>query len=161
WSPDGEYIAFASNRDGDINVYVMDADGSNVRRVTRDLPGSQLKPTWSPDGTRLAFGSAGQIAGIDADGSNYQQLTTGSQCGHDFPAWSPDGQSIAFMVTCSSKLNDGEIYVMNTDGSHVQNLTNNPADDGLPAWSPDSSHIIFASNRDGQGVSEHVELYVM
>jgi TolB protein len=160
WSPDGRSIAFASNRGGDFDLYVMTADGKKVSRLTNGLVGNHIKPTWSPDGTRLAFDSSGKIALIDVNGSNYRLLTSPGRCSHDFPAWSPNGSTIAFMVVCNARGNDGEIYIMNVDGSNLRNLTNHPADDGLPAWSPDGQQIVFASNRHGN-VAEHVELYVM
>jgi TolB protein len=161
WSPDGQHIAFASNRQGTIDLHVMDSDGTNSFQVTHGPTGQQqVKPTWSPDNKRLAFDSNGQIAVIDLDGSHYRLLTKGGDCSQDFPAWSPDGKKIAYTETCGRGMGFAEIYVMDADGSNVQNVTNHPADDGLPSWSPDSKQIVFCSNRDGT-VSEHQELYTM
>ena len=76
WSPDGTRIAFGSNRDGDRDIYVMDADGGNVQQLTDD-PESDRDPAWSPDGTRIAFTRNGDIYVMDADGGNVQLLTDG------------------------------------------------------------------------------------
>jgi len=78
WSPDGEHIVFTSDRDGNPNIYIMDADGSNVTLLT-DGPGNDNNPSWSPDGDRIAFSSDRdgdwEIYVMDADGSNTIQLT--------------------------------------------------------------------------------------
>jgi TolB protein len=88
WSPDGRQIAFASERDGGWEVYVMDADGSNQRQLTKDNVFSFL-PAWSPDGTRIAFISArGTTWGVyimDADGSNRRWLV--DNAAYFRPAW--------------------------------------------------------------------------
>ena len=139
WSPDGRKIAFMSQRDGNSEVYVMNADGSGQRNLTRS-PRYEGGPAWSPDGRKIAFASgsrscrAGEgCAGntdvyvMNADGSGQRRLTRAPR--DDFvPAWSPDGRKIAFV---SKRDGNPEIYVMNTDGSEQRNLTRSPADDGL------------------------------
>jgi Tol biopolymer transport system component len=93
WSPDGEKIAFESNRDGNSDIYVMNVDGSNIRRLTTD-PAIDCRPAWSPDGTKIAFQS--QRSGhwdiyiMNADGSNQIALTRDSAFDAS-PTWSPDG----------------------------------------------------------------------
>lgn len=165
WSPDGARIAFESARDDPnpgncganclYHLYVMNADGSGVTRLT-DGPANDLFPTWSPDGTRLAFASGRdgnwEIYVMNASGGGVKRLT--SNPAEDFsPAWSPDGTRIAFDTNRDGNY---EIYVMNADGSGVSNLTNNPSDDISPAWSPDGRRLAFVSNRDGGW-----EVYVM
>lgn len=150
WSPDGTRIAFASERDGNLEIYVMNADGSGATRLTNH-PATDWGPTWSPDGARIAFASErdgdGEIYVINADGSGVKRLT--NDPARDFaPAWSPDGARIAFT---SSIDGNGEIYVMNPDGSRLTNLTNNPSWDANATWSPDSARIAFSSGRDGAG----------
>ena len=134
-------IAFVSARDGDADIYVMNADGSGVVRLT-DNDSSDLDPAWSPDGGRIVFVSDRDndvekydIYVMNADGSGVEQLTDG--CGNNAPAWSPDGDRIGFTSR-------GDIYVMNADGSGVVQLTGAPRDscsqlfvsvrDGEPAW---------------------------
>ena len=147
WSPDGRRIAFLSRRDGDFDVYVMNADGSGQRRLTR---GARLGTTacgplcgtptsaWSPDGRKVVFqsrhdGNLG-LDVVNADGSGQRMLARNG----DAPAWSPDGRQIAFLY--SSK-----IYVMNANGSEHRNLTRppKPGRSAFLAWSPDGRKLAF------------------
>jgi Tol biopolymer transport system component len=149
-------IAFASDRDGDFEIYVMDPDGGGQTRLTNN-PAEDITPTWSPDGERLAFVSYRdgnpEIYVMESDGGNPTRLTNNPADDLD-PTWSPDGRRIAFS---SSRDNTGEIYVMNADGSGQTNLSNNrEGDDVQPEWSPNGSRLAFASNRD-----ENFEIYVM
>ena len=158
WSPDGARIAFIRDTDppatGPIfpprsqSVYVMDADGSNVQRLTEFETGPYT--SWSPNGERIAFEAnlhgIWEIYVMETDGSNVQRLThTSGDRGRRFD-WSPDGQKIVF----DSCLRDGncEIYVMDADGSNVQRLTHNDKIDARPAWSPDGQRIVFHSNHE-------------
>jgi hypothetical protein len=150
-----EKIAFASNRDGNTEIYVMNADGSNQVNLTNNA-GNDFNPAFSPDGSKIAFASDRdgnqEIYVMNADGSNQVNLTNAA--GDDFnPAFSPDGSKIAFT---STRDGNAEIYVMNADGSNQVNLTNTAGDDFNPAFSPDGSKIAFASFRDG-----NTEIYVM
>jgi Tol biopolymer transport system component len=174
WSPDGSRLAFVSLRDEpdpagcypncNWEIYVMNADGSGVTRLTND-PAEDFGPTWSPDGTRIAFDSyrddSYNIYVMNADGSGVRQLTD-SPAGNVNPAWSPDGTRIAFTSvradpnpeTCDPC--NWEIYVMNADGQGATRLTEHPAVDEYPTWSPDGARLTFVSWRDG-----NAEIYVM
>ena len=148
-------IAFSSFRDGNTEIYVVNADGSGQTNLTNH-GADDRGPAWSPDGAKIAFWSdrAGntEIYVMNADGSGQTNLTNNPAFDSD-PAWSPDGAKIAF-----ASVRDGnwEIHVMNADGSDQTNLTNNTASDSDPAWSPDGAKIAFSSERDGSG-----EIYVM
>ena len=155
WSADGQKIAFHSTRNGNFEIYSMDANG--VTRLTFSAA-IDFDPTWSPDGTKIAFDSSRDDASreiyvMNADGSNVTRLTLQPGVVDHMAAWSPDGTKIAFR---STRDGNGEIYVMNADGTSQVNLSNNPADDAFPNWSPDGTKIAFNSNRDGNG-----EVYVM
>jgi Tol biopolymer transport system component/putative intracellular protease/amidase len=152
-------IAFVSDRDGNGEIYVMNADGSNQRRLThfRNFDGV---PTWSPDGRQLAFytylsHSKWAIQVMDADGSNQRPLTDNDAC-DGAPFWSPDGAWIVFTSAFDCDPDNREIVVMNADGSNQVKLTDNDVDDYLSAWSPDSQQIAFVSDRDGND-----EIYTM
>ena len=155
WSADWSMIAFTSYRDGNPEIYVMRADGTNKRRLTND-PAADAHPTWSPDGTRLAFCSERdgnrEIYTMNIHGAALENLTHDSRSDWD-PVWSPDGAMIAFV---SGRDANYEIYVMNADGTYPRRLTTNPAFDIEPAWSPDGAKIAFVSGRDG-----NYEIYVM
>ena len=132
--------------DGDFEIYVMNADGSDVTQVTHNDV-NEFDPIWSPNGKQLAFGrcqATCDVVVINADGSGERVLIDNS-----FPgAWSPDGRRIAFRGA------NGEVFVMNTDGTGVTQLTQGG---GAPtAWSPSGRQIAFISFRDGDE-----EIYVM
>jgi dipeptidyl aminopeptidase/acylaminoacyl peptidase len=152
WSPDGTRIAFPSRRDGNFEIYLINADGTNLQRLTH-TPSHEDFPAWSPDGTRILFsrveGNDGAYV-MKADGSGEKKLL-------DFrilePAWSPDGTQIAFG---SDHEGFRAIYLMDAEGGNLRKLSNTRAGENCPTWSPDGSRIAFASWRDGDG-----EIYVM
>jgi Tol biopolymer transport system component len=156
-------IAFASEQTGVPQIYLINADGSNLHPIT-ELPAGACQPSWAPDGSRLVFTSPcghntdsyreSSLYFINWDGSGLTPLTTAP--GGDFdPAWSPDGARIAF-----TSLRDGhkEIYVLDVETSTVTRLTSSDTDEenSQPAWSPSNGWIAFVKKRVGA-----LQLWVM
>jgi ABC-type sugar transport system substrate-binding protein len=142
-------IAFDTDRDGNREVYVMGPEGKDPYNVSND-PGDDSDPSWSPDGTKIAFvsnratdGEGGQfIYVVNADGSKVWQLSHDN--GSRQPDWSNDGRMITYTA------ND-DIFVIPADGSGPSvNLTNSPEKDMQSSWSPDNSQIVWLSGNDGK-----------
>ncbi len=169
-----DWIAFASDRDGDLEIYTMKVDGSNLRKLTNNS--DDEGPSWSPDGSRMVFHSFRdgyqQIYVMNSDGSGQTHLLS-SEYRDQWAFWSPDGREIAFARGAGHNA-DGwyrtEVFVMNSDGTNVKRLTFSSDHTGEYAhmawpsgWSPDGSQILFywyvdgydqlfIMNRDGTGL---------
>jgi Tol biopolymer transport system component len=156
WSPDGSQIVASLSEISAFNseipngaLYIMDEDGSNPHQLT-DMEGSEYLPSWSPDGTKIAFisqpsGNEQIIYSINADGSDLKVLTENTSKVY-MPVWSPDSQQILFT---SNSTGTDYIYVMNADGSDVQQVVSQGIYNWGAHWSPDGSKIVFNSYRDG------------
>ena len=156
-------IAFVSKRDGDWEIYVMKADGSQKRNLTNH-PGFDSYPSWSPEGTRMAFYSDRdgdrEVYVMNADGSSQTRLTNNPAADHS-PSWSPDGARIAFVSDRSGNTN---VWLMDADGSDPVNLTQVLKTARWPVWSPDGLQLAFVSDSilyvvgsDGRGLTRIID----
>jgi TolB protein len=157
YSPDGKQIVFCSMRDGDAEIYIMDADGGNSRRITR-AKGYDGGPFFSPDGKRVVYRAdrhanndgTMQIFVNNTEGTAEQAITD-----HDVlnwcPFWHPSGKWIIFTKGLHPK--DGpplyDLWIMRDDGSQKMQVTSDPAFDGLPVFSADGRYVMWTSKRNG------------
>jgi len=147
-------IAFASNRDGDFEIYTMLSDGSDVRRLT-DNQFNDHDPSWSPGGYRIVFMSDrydrdSEIYTMSSGGSGVIRLTyyvSSIVSGNRFPSWSPNGSQIAFSSYYVD--DDPEIRITLSNGSTVNLCRIDSTDEFRPSWSPNGFRIAFSSGRDG------------
>ncbi len=148
-------IAFVSKQMGNKELFVMDYDGYNIFRLTRDRS-IVVTPIWSPSGKQLAFTSYvdnnPDLYVIHADGSGRRPLSL-AQGLNVAPAWSPDGKKVAIVM---SKDGNSEIYTIDVKTGELKRLTHNRATDSAPAWSPDGRRIAFTSSRSGSP-----QIYIM
>jgi TolB protein len=133
WSPTGREIAFISDRVGGAHMFVMDAEGANIRQLT--FGGWQTQPRWSPRGDTIVFtGRQGthDLWAINADGSNARRLTTGPG-DNQGAAWSPNGRHLAFQT---NRLGSWQIFSMFADGTGQSPITRGSGERTSPSWSP-------------------------
>ena len=153
-APAGQ-IAFVTDRDGNNEIYNMDADGSNAINLTNHLANDR-HPSWSPDGSTIAFASRRDddifdIYKLEVASNMVTRLT--SQGSNTRPVWSPNGSKIAFV---SDRFGDKDVMVMNADGTGQIQLTVDVHSDDQPTWSPDGNSIAYVSDENWQR-----DIYVM
>jgi TolB protein len=175
-APDG-LITFTSTRDGDMEIYTMRADGSDVKRLTHRR-GPDGGPFFSFDGQMIAFRGRELSDGpelndylsllkeglwrptqlelfvMDREGKNIRQVT--HLGGANFaPSWTPDGKRLIFASNHKDpKGRNFDIFMINVDGTGLEQITFNETFDGFPMFSPDGNKLVFASNRDDQAQGE-------
>jgi TolB protein len=154
WSGDGTNLAFSSSRGGEPEIYVSDASGGNLHRLTT-AKGPDVSPVWNrKTNAQIAFvsGRTGlpQIYTMGADGTNQQRMT--DQGYAVSPNWAPNGQFLSFAWV--RKYGPGEpgssdLYLMDIASKQWVQLTHDGGRNDFPSWSPDNRHIVFQSNRSG------------
>jgi TolB protein len=146
WSPDGSKLVFSSDRNGDNQpeLYVMEADGSKVQRVSTSSNGYR-NAGWSPDGGALVVSLGfGQMYVMNSDGSDERWLAYGFS-----PSFSPDGRWVLYSADTRTNPNS-DVFLYDTAQRQITNLTANPANDWGAVWSPDGTRIAFVSSRAGR-----------
>lgn len=152
--PSEQYISFSSNRIGKLDIYVIDTEGENLRRLTDD-PVAAHSATWAPNGRAFAYvshrdGNA-EIYVMDLNKDETRRLT--NHPAHDNnPAWSPDGEWIAFSSNREGDFKENyDLFKIDATGENLQRLTDEGRYNSAPAWSPDSRSIAFYSIRNDEG----------
>lgn len=166
WSPNGEYLVFPAYVSGiGQDIYRVKSDGSDLINLTEnhrditDYPTEFFSPQWSPSGDMIAFlasGSRSSIWVMDIDGTNLVELSHGGAPLYEVwdpasdlpPQWSPDGSMLAFSTHITDISQGLDIFVINSDGTGLRNITNAPEDDFNPVWSPDGKQIAFVKRSE-------------
>jgi TolB protein len=148
WSPDGTKLAFMSNRDGNPEIYIINRDGTGLRRITNH-PNADVTPTWSPTGTQIAFTSdrtgAPQVYIVNIDGTGLDRISQESFC--DRATWSPAPLN---EIAYASRAGGGyeiRIFDFGTRQSHA--ITDGIGSNESPAFAPNGRHLAFVSDRTG------------
>jgi Tol biopolymer transport system component len=158
YSPDGSRIVFASNSSGSMNIYTMQADGTDLQQVTFTTHSYNGGCFFSPDGSQIIFRADRdkphylQIYLINSDGTEERQLTNNNAVNWA-PYWHPNGKVIAFTTSLHGHRNY-EIYLLNIETAIQFRLTHNPGFDGLPVFSPDGSKLMWTSKRGPDGTCQ-------
>ena len=157
-SPDGKTIVFMSDRDSlSKNIYLMNKDGSNIKPLTQNKSYEE-SPNWSPSGKEIVFtrqlrdssdtshAANGEIFIINSNGYNVRRLT--NKTGYDSGAkFSPNGKQIAFYG--SNENNQWDLYLMDSDGTNLYNLTNDSIECYSPDWSSDGKWLVYTAGTKG------------
>ncbi|HOT74486.1 MAG TPA: DUF5050 domain-containing protein [Candidatus Wallbacteria bacterium] len=156
-SPDGSKIAYVGEIGSGYDIYVMNIDGSNPKKLTSDNQSSW--PAWSPDGSKIAYAKSQEIWTMNADGSNQDKLNVNMSSGIyglGSPCWSPDGSKISVTGFFSSSSN---IYAINLTAMTMTQITFNTGMNVGAAWSPDGSKLVFCSDMSSNPLETGFKVY--
>jgi TolB protein len=149
-SPNGKLVALTLSKDGNSEIYVMNADGTNLKRLTNEWA-IDSSPSWSPDSSKIAFVSSRwgdpHIFVMNSDGGNVKRVTDRGTY-NQTPDWSPRGDIIAF--TARDERNVFDIFTVNPETKEIKRLTQDQGNNEEPSFSPDGNHIAFTSTREGR-----------
>lgn len=161
WSPDGTQIAFERGTEDQLDLFIMNSDGTNQRRLTQNLgtPYAEMRPVWSPDGSMIAFDAAprsgiSSVWVMNADGTAQRPIGRPGGAG---ASWAPDGERLAYTRWDEIHPERSSVDSVRLDGGGLRILTRGKSDAGYPAWSPDGKSIAFLSPTAGPDT----ELYIM
>ncbi len=148
WSPDGRLIAYLSDRSGEYEIYVRNADGSGEeRQLTTNGHTWRFQPTWSPDGKWIVFGDKdATLRLLDVSSGKIRDLDRGTYNDITWYRWSPDSRWITYTKVGDSRMSN--IFVYSLDQSRSLQLTSGMTDEQEPTFSPDGNYLYFLSNRD-------------
>ncbi len=149
FSPDGEWIAFISDRNGTFDLFVRSRERGAATRITEDAA-IEAAPAWSPDGTRIAFSKDGDLYLINQDGTDLKRITDTPE-GEAEPSWSPDGTQITY-ISSDPEAGTLNLCVMQADGANSQCIVPQKNENDwnrTPSWSPDGTKLAFVSGRAG------------
>ena len=175
---DGEHIVFTSSRNGDLDIFTMDADGQHVKQLTHEL-GYDGGPFWSYDGKKIVYRAEHpetpqqirdykdllarglirpgnlEIWMMNADGSAKHQITHNGAANFG-PYWLPDGKRIIFASNAGNTKDPAgfDLYIINEDGTGLERITFYPGFDAFPMFSSDGTRLVWASNRNGRAPHE-------
>jgi serine/threonine-protein kinase len=153
WSPNGQQIAYASNQDGDYEIWVMQANGSNPHPITSNSA-DDFSPQWSPDGSQIVYwsktGSTSHLYRISAAGSTPEQLTSSSAFDL-WPDWSHGGSRVVYTSTSSEVSGALALFTFELDSALITPLLDGKYHDQYPAWAPSGQRLAFSSDREVNG----------
>lgn len=161
YSPNGEWIVFESNRDGNWNIYLMDKTGGQVKRITQD-PNDDRRPSWHPNGKSILFESSrnGQTAlfTFNLKNKRIKQINNSSAYGEPmFASFSPNGRHIACSYIVGE--NNSHILLLNQNGKIIKTLVANAYRNFYPKWSNDGSKLSYFSRKETD--NEDDEIYIL
>lgn len=148
WSPDGKYVAFVSDADGEENVYLVAQDGSQKPvQLTRGLSAMLYAPEWSPAGTHLAFADKdGKVYLLDVAKKSYEVIAQDERSRVRDYSFSPDGQFLAFSLSDANE--NRSIYIYSLQEKKLHRVTDDLFDEWDPVWDPEGNYLYFLSDRE-------------